>query len=403
MNLRRIAVVLSTALVVTATASVPAHAGYPDPGPSWIGMKLLTCDSPLDWFGGVPGFEYPSSQHPSGTVKLCWEIYKQNSQDPDFDLYSVRAGSTWTSTGLASGPATMFQEITSTQSAQDGAYGYSQTVVNDVPWCHSIDFDVSVSLVSFPVHLSLCIGGKVINYYGGPSGAGWYSPEAEDLVEVQTVFMQKVKKSTPPCFTVELGIPQYDTYPVIDDFGRTSWRSTSHIGYIDHTYCIPGAPPPGESNGPVDGSGGGTFPGHDEPAMVYDQGNASMKIYRWVSTGSDFGRLADYQSGAFHLSNVNDLVASGDVDGDGRDDIVMAYQNSDGTFSFHVFKRGSSWAGVWYTSGPFTLGPVASRLVVGDFNNDGRAEPALVRDNGDGTMRIYRWLSTGSSFGRSTD
>ncbi|MEV4808224.1 hypothetical protein AB0K18_50295, partial [Nonomuraea sp. NPDC049421] len=68
------------------------------------------------------------------------------------------------------------------------------------------------------------------------------------------------------------------------------------------------------------------------------------------------------------MANTGDLVASGDVDADGRDDIVAAYQNGDNTFSFHVWKNGSSYAGKWSTSGPYALGPVAGRLVLGKWN-----------------------------------
>ncbi|MCW6007806.1 hypothetical protein K1W54_25155 [Micromonospora sp. CPCC 205371] len=51
----------------------------------------------------------------------------------------------------------------------------------------------------------------------------------------------------------------------------------------------------------------------------------------------------------------------------GSDDIVMAYQNSDGTFSYHVLPDGSRWDGKWYTSGLFSMSPVAGRLVMGNF------------------------------------
>ncbi|MDG4825011.1 GH25 family lysozyme [Asanoa sp. WMMD1127] len=144
--------------------------------------------------------------------------------------------------------------------------------------------------------------------------------------------------------------------------------------------------------------------GRNAPALAHDDGDATMTIHRWRSTGTSFARTADYSGeGAFSLAKVGDRVASGDVDGDGTTDIVMAYQISDGTFGFYVFDEGLSSAGRWYTSGPFGLDSVGGRLVVADFTGDGRAEPALVRDNGDATVTIYRWTSTGSSFVRTTD
>ncbi|MEV0158114.1 GH25 family lysozyme [Micromonospora sp. NPDC050686] len=144
--------------------------------------------------------------------------------------------------------------------------------------------------------------------------------------------------------------------------------------------------------------------GKAEPALVRDNGDSTMTIYRWLSTGSSFTRTTDYQGeGSFNLANVGDRVASGDVTGDGKADIVMAYQISDGTFGYYVFNAGLTSAGRWYTSGPFNLGPVAGRLVVDDFTGDGKAEPALARDNGDNTMTIYRWTSTGNTFNRTTD
>ncbi|MDA0638975.1 VCBS repeat-containing protein, partial [Nonomuraea sp. MCN248] len=81
------------------------------------------------------------------------------------------------------------------------------------------------------------------------------------------------------------------------------------------------------------------------PAMMRDDGDGSMTIYRWKSTRSEFDRASDYNSGGWTMANTGDRVAAGDVNGDGKDDVVATYQNTDGTFSFHVWKNGVSYAG----------------------------------------------------------
>lgn len=102
-------------------------------------------------------------------------------------------------------------------------------------------------------------------------------------------------------------------------------------------------------------------------AMAYDLGDSSMRIYRWRSTGTSFGRADDYDSGTFRLAAVGDRMASGDVNGDGYDDVVMAYQQPDGTFSYYVWNNGRAAAQVWYTSGSYNLANVGGRLVLGNW------------------------------------
>ncbi|MDI1462898.1 FG-GAP-like repeat-containing protein [Catellatospora sp. KI3] len=145
------------------------------------------------------------------------------------------------------------------------------------------------------------------------------------------------------------------------------------------------------------GAGGGGGSSLASPILGYDAGNYTV-MYRWNSNGTSFGSYSTATHAGYDLDGVGDRVASGDVDGDGTDDTVMAMQNPDGTFSFKVLLHGTAAPQTWYTSGPFNLGPVANRLVLADVNGDGKADPILGYDSGTTTI-LYRWYSTGSSFG----
>jgi hypothetical protein len=132
----------------------------------------------------------------------------------------------------------------------------------------------------------------------------------------------------------------------------------------------------------------------------------TMSIYRWTSTGSGFSNLTNSDPGVvgpFNVDNVAGRMASGDVNGDHRDDIVMAYQNDDGTFSCYVWLNGVDYAGTWYTSpDKFNLATVGDRFAVGDYNGDGKADVAMAYDLNNGEMRIDRLISTGSRFSNLT-
>jgi hypothetical protein len=146
--------------------------------------------------------------------------------------------------------------------------------------------------------------------------------------------------------------------------------------------------------------------GKADVAMAYRLDQDAIRIYRWTSTGSTFSNLTTSDSraaGPFHVENVAGRMASGDINGDGKDDIVMAYQNDDGTFSCYVWLNGIDYAGKWYTSpDKFNLSAVGDRFTVGDYNGDGKADVALAYDLGNGMMRIDQLTSTGSGFSNLT-
>lgn len=135
------------------------------------------------------------------------------------------------------------------------------------------------------------------------------------------------------------------------------------------------------------------------PAMLYDVGNGSATVYRWANpAGTSFTGLVTTNTPSFDLANVGNRVASGDFDGDGHSDMLVAYQNANGTFDFRVSSHATSTFAWRYTSGSFSLSRVAGRLVAGDWNADGKDDVAVAYDNGNGTFGLYRWTSTGSGF-----
>ncbi len=150
---------------------------------------------------------------------------------------------------------------------------------------------------------------------------------------------------------------------------------------------------------------GGDFngDGKDDVAMVYDNGGG-LSIYRFLSTGSAFtyDSVVVATSG-YDLANVGENIACTDVNGDGKDDVVLAYQYSDGTMRLHVFLNGNSYQGPtgWYQSGAFSMSNVAGRMAGGDFDGNGKGDIAMAYDNGGG-MNVYRFLSSGSSFAAET-
>ncbi len=77
------------------------------------------------------------------------------------------------------------------------------------------------------------------------------------------------------------------------------------------------------------GVGDFTGDGKAEPARAKDLGDNTMRIFRWTSTATAFTGPPTFTSGPFGLRNVADRMAAGDVNGDGKDALVMACQDVD--------------------------------------------------------------------------
>lgn len=145
--------------------------------------------------------------------------------------------------------------------------------------------------------------------------------------------------------------------------------------------------------------------GADDLALVEQTSGTAVAIR--VALGGDADALID--GGAwwtvdrgYDLANVGDRVVAADFDGDGRDDLAMAYQYPDGTFRFHVWRGTGSalaydGATGWYTSGSFTLSRVGGRMVAGDFDRDGRADIAMLYGSGSAST-LHAWIAGDGRF-----
>jgi hypothetical protein len=114
-------------------------------------------------------------------------------------------------------------------------------------------------------------------------------------------------------------------------------------------------------------------------------------VYVALSTGSSFGG-----AGLWHgdFAYTGELPEVGDFNGDGRDDIVTFTQGSSNDV-YVALSTGSSFGGAGLWHGDFAYSGETPK--VGDFNGDGRDD--IVTFTHGSASDVYVALSTGSSFG----
>ena len=151
-----------------------------------------------------------------------------------------------------------------------------------------------------------------------------------------------------------------------------------------------------------------TGDGKEDIAMLYETSASGMTIFRFISTGSAFTTQTHVYPNGYSLTNVQDNVTASDVNGNGKADIIAAYQYPDNTMRLHVFLDGigNVTASTWFTSGgSFLISKIGGRLVGGNFDGGAHGDVAALYEvtPGGGTMNIYRFLSNGSSFSCLTE
>ncbi|WP_208752268.1 FG-GAP-like repeat-containing protein [Corallococcus carmarthensis] len=133
--------------------------------------------------------------------------------------------------------------------------------------------------------------------------------------------------------------------------------------------------------------------GRDEVVQAFNiSGRLGFNVYRW--NGSGLVQLW----GTPNIGQGSGAVAwlSSDVDGDGRDEIVQAFNNTNGALGFIIYRwNGSGLVQLWGTPN-IGQGSTAVAWRTGDVDGDGRQEIIQAfNNNGALGFIVYRWNGSG--------
>jgi hypothetical protein len=134
--------------------------------------------------------------------------------------------------------------------------------------------------------------------------------------------------------------------------------------------------------------------GTAELAELRDQGNCQTSVRTHRSTGTAFETGVLKWQGAYCADRGTPVT--GDVDGDGRDDIVALYDHGDSDTAMMAFTAASGFVPRewWRRTGEFDAGKAV--ISTGDFDLDGKADLAVVYA-ADQTQ-LWTLRSTGAAF-----
>ncbi|MDE3111414.1 MAG: DUF3048 domain-containing protein [Chloroflexota bacterium] len=146
--------------------------------------------------------------------------------------------------------------------------------------------------------------------------------------------------------------------------------------------------------------------GFDQLAAVYQYPNYRIRIQVFDPSPSGLvplnGWAGLYDSGEGQYDVTKMKIVAGDVDGDGKSDLVSLYSYGDGSARVQLFTGASGLQPVGGVGGiaylpPGTLDWATTALLAGDWNGDHKADLATLEARDDGTTHAGMLLSSGAT------
>jgi hypothetical protein len=145
--------------------------------------------------------------------------------------------------------------------------------------------------------------------------------------------------------------------------------------------------------------------GRDDIVVGYDQGNANMTLFGWrgAPNGISGNPVSQWSSGPGNWENYRARFVTGDFDGDGKSDVAAFYDYGGGRTGLWVFTATATGftLDLKWDSGPGNWDSNQAKYVTGDFNGDGKTDIGAFYYYGGGQTKLVLMTSTGGGFTRS--